>query len=108
MKTPEQNDEQMLESFFAEMREEDKELNVPPFPKQKKQRRWIMVPLGIAASLLLLMWSKSVRESSPSLEHDVVIITMEEGLDQELKFEIQTAASIDVWESPTSSLLTEF
>ena len=108
MKTPEQNDEGLLEGFFAEMKEKDKGIKIPPYRQQKRPRSWVLVPLGIAASLLLMMWLKADHEPDYTIEHDVVIITMEEGMDQELKFDIQTASYIDIWESPTSSLLTEF
>lgn len=108
MKMPEEIDNELLEGFFAEMKKKDRELILPPFPKQKKAKNWILVPLGIAASLLLLMWLRTDNEPVYKLDHDVVIITMEEGLDDEMKFDIQTASSIDIWEASTSSLLTEF
>jgi len=108
MKMPEEKDEKMLEGFFAEMKEKDRELIIPSFPKQKKYRIWMLVPVGIAASLLFLMWFNIDNEPTIKLEHDVVIITMEEDSDHEMKFDIQTASSLDIWESPTSSLLTEF
>ncbi|HSJ67226.1 MAG TPA: hypothetical protein VK921_06115 [Anditalea sp.] len=108
MKMPEEKDDEMLEGFFAEMKQRDQEMTIPPFPKQKKPKKWILVPMGIAASLFLFMWLRTDSEQVDKLDHDVVIITMEEGLDQEMKFDIQTASSIDIWEAPTSSLLTEF
>lgn len=108
MQMPEEKDSGMLEGFFAEMKEKDKELLIPSFPQQKKSRNWMLVPIGIAASLFLLMWFNTDNEPAYTLDHDVVIITMEGGTDQELEFDIQTASSIDIWEAPTSSLITEF
>ena len=105
---PEEKDKEMLEGFFAELKEKDGKLIIPAFPQQKKSRNWMLVPIGVAASLLLLMWLNIDNEPAYTLDHDVVIITMEEGLDQELRFDVQTASSIDIWESPTSSLLSEF
>jgi len=108
MKMSEEYDKELLEGFFAEIKEKDKGLNIPHFAESKKPGSWILVPLGIAASLLLMFWLKADQEPTYTIEHDVVIITMEKGLDEELMFDIRTASSIDIWESPTSSLLTEY
>jgi len=108
MKMPEEKDKEMLEGFFAELKEKDKNLSIPPFPQQKKSRNWMLVPIGIAASLLLLLFLNTESEPTYKIDHDLIIITLEEGADQEIEFDIQTASSIDIWESPTSTLLTEF
>ena len=41
-------------------------------------------------------------------DSDVVIITLEEGPDQEMQFNIEHTNEMDIWESPTASLLTEY
>lgn len=97
-----------LHAFFQSLKEKDEHLVVPPFPeKEKKDLRNWWIPVGIAATLLLGAYI--LREKEPNLTGpEVLIITLEEGPNQELQFHIQETTEMDIWESPTASLLTEF
>ncbi len=102
-----ENDE-LIESFFEEMKANDQNLEIPPFPeKQPKKINWI-IPIGIAASLLLAGFLFYEKAPEPEVPAEVIIITLEEGPNQEQQFKITESTYLDTWESSTSSLLTEF
>ncbi len=108
MKRPEE--EQDIQGFFHAMIEKDLEIPVPDFPKFKKTRtiNW-WIPTGIAASLALGFFLFGEKETAvtPPIG-DIVIITLEEGPNQEMQFNIEHTNEMDIWESPTASLLTEY
>lgn len=97
-----------LKAFFQELRKQDEQLLIPPFPElEKKSRILWWIPAGIAATLLLgAFFLPREKEVEPTPE--VLIITLEEGPDQELQFQIQETNEMDTWESPTASLLTYY
>lgn len=102
------NKDPELKTFFQELCKQDERLIIPPFPAVEKKSSAIWwIPAGIAASLFLgaffLIGDKSA-EPAP----EVVIITLKEGPDQELQFHILETNEMDIWESPTASLLTEY
>jgi hypothetical protein len=107
METNKSQDEE-LRGFFQELKKKDEHLLIPSFPEMEKKRtpNW-WIPVGIAATLLLGAFF--LREKEPSLNGpEILIITLEEGPNQELQFHIQETTEMDIWESPTASLLTEF
>jgi hypothetical protein len=108
MKTIDNSEDQNLKHFFNEMKAKDSIIAVPQFPKLRRPKSRILIPLGIAASLVLLAWFYSGNEQIPTLEKDVFIITLEEGENNELQFKIEYTSELESWESPTTSLLTEF
>ncbi|MFT4855437.1 MAG: hypothetical protein ACI9UV_002662 [Algoriphagus sp.] len=102
-----ENDE-LIKSFFEDMRKEDLNLEIPAFPKSKTRSINWLIPVGIAASLFLagfLFYEKEPEMKAPA---EVIIITLEQGPNQEQQFKIQETTVMDIWESPTASLLTEF
>jgi hypothetical protein len=101
-------EEQNLLHFFREMKAKDSAKPVPQFPKLRKSKSWSWVPIGIAASLALLIWFFKGNETNTSLDKDLIIITLEEGKNNELQFRIETTTELESWESSTSSLLKEF
>ncbi|WP_158856358.1 hypothetical protein [Lunatibacter salilacus] len=108
MKITGNSTDQDLVNFFSEMRAEDSAIVVPPFPKIKKSKSWSLIPLGVAATLALLAWFFIEDKAIQTLDHDVIIITLEAGQNNELKFKIESTTEMESWESPTSSLLTDF
>lgn len=109
MKMSDYKEDKVLEEFFAGMKSKDKDLNIPTFPIQRKPILYKLTSLGIAASLLLMMYFYLGNEESDyQIQEDIIIITFEEGADQEYHFSIESTSNLDIWESPTSSLLTEF
>lgn len=105
----ETEEDQDIQGFFQAMIEKDGEIPVPDFPEFKKTTsvNW-WIPAGIAASLALGVFLFGEKESVPAPTGDVVIITLEEGPDQELQFNIEHTTEMDIWESPTAFLLTEY
>lgn len=97
-----------LNTFFQELRKQDEQLLIPPFPELEKKSRFLWwIPAGIAATLLLgAFFLPQEKEVEPAPE--VLIITLEEGPNQELQFHIQETTEMDIWESPTASLLTDY
>lgn len=99
-----------LELYFSEWKEKDKNLEIPEFEWKKKANSgiWKLIPIGIAAAFLLGFWLKTSSETDFTLNKDMVIITLIEDENQQQRFVIETQSSLDVWEAPSSSLLTEF
>lgn len=97
-----------LKRFFENMKEQDQELDIPPFPNYKNRKFNFWIPTGIAASLALLGLIMIKPEPSPELPKEVLIITLQENENNEQEFVIEETTYLDIWESPTSSLLTEY
>lgn len=108
MKMQDNNSDKELEGFFIEMREKDRNIPVPPFPKKKKQRSWYLIPIGIAASLALGFLLLPHEDQVPSPPTEVIIITMEEDENNNQQIRIEEKTYLETWESPTNSLLTEY
>ncbi|MBN7809320.1 hypothetical protein J0A68_00040 [Algoriphagus sp. H41] len=105
-------EDQDLRGFFDAMIEKDLDIPTPDFPEVKKPKTiswWI--PAGIAASLAAGFFLLGEKEPAPTPQApigEVIIITLEEGPDQELLFNIEETTEMEIWESPTASLLTEY
>ncbi|GAA0880467.1 hypothetical protein GCM10009119_34370 [Algoriphagus jejuensis] len=110
-------EEKEIRGFFQAMKEKDREIPLPDFPKIPKERSlswWI--PAGIAASLaagFFLLGEKEILGEKDAIVPqnsigEVIIITLEEGPDREMQFYIEHTTEMDIWESPTASLLTEY
>ncbi|SEF70663.1 hypothetical protein SAMN03080598_01079 [Algoriphagus boritolerans DSM 17298 = JCM 18970] len=101
--------EKELRNFFQIMKEKDLEIPTPDFPEVAKARavNW-WIPMGIAASLLLGIFLFPKQESSPKAPVDVIIITLQQGENQEQQILIEEKTFLETWESPTSSLLAEY
>lgn len=102
-----ENNEQ-LERFFEQMKKQDEELHIPPFPEYKTKRMNLWIPAGIAASLTLAGLIMHEPQPLPEAPNEVLIITLQEGENNEQEFTIEEKAYLDVWESPTASLLTDY
>ncbi len=102
-----ENDE-LIESFFKDMRRADQNLEVPAFPESKTRKINWLIPVGIAASLVLAGFLFFEKEPEVKAPAEVIIITLENGPNHEQQFKIQESTYLDTWESGSSSLLTEF
>ncbi len=105
-------EDQDLRGFFDAMIEKDLDIPTPDFPEVKKPKimSW-WIPAGIAASLVVgffFLGEKEPEHTPQAPIGEVVIITLEEGPNQELQFNIEETTEMDIWQSPTASLLTEF
>lgn len=100
--------DQELEMFFAELKHQDSKIAISAYKKRTPSRIWKLLPLGIAASVLLGFWIWNQEEKEVPLYQDLIIISLVEGENQEQKFVIEQVASMDVWESPTASLLDTY
>lgn len=98
-----------LKAFFQGMKEKDSEIPTPDFPEVAKARtvNW-WIPMGITASLLLGFILFPKQEGSPKAPVDVIIITLQQGENQEQQILIEEKTFLETWESPTSSLLAEY
>ncbi len=105
-------DDQDLRGFFDAMIEKDLDIPTPDFPEIKRPKtiNW-WIPAGIAASLIVgffLLGEKEPTAAPQPAIGEVIIITLEEGPNQELQFNIEETTEMDIWESPTASLLAEY
>lgn len=100
--------DQELEMFFAELKHQDSEIAVPAYKKRTPSRIWKLLPLGIAASVLLGFWIWNHGENETPLYQDLIIISLVEDENQEQRFVIEQTSTMDVWESPTASLLDTY
>ena len=108
MSTPDKD----LHEFFSEMRKADEQLDVPDFEVPPKKRQPItryFLPLGIAASLLIIISTYLLlRPEQAQVEPYEIVITIgnEEGSSTQPL--IEPTSSIDSWTSPTGSLIADF
>ncbi len=102
-----ENNEQ-LERFFDQMKKQDEHLEIPAFPEIKTQKFNLWIPAGIAASLALLGLIMQDPQPLPEPPKEVLIITLQENENNEQEFVIEETTYLDIWESPTASLLTEY
>ena len=109
MKIQDNNPDEIIDLFFREMKAQDSQRTLPEFVTAPQKNKLLkLLPLGIAASLLLFLWLQPNYESDITLESDQVIITLEVDQNNEQQFNIEFTHSLETWESTTSSLLTEF
>ncbi len=103
-------DDYDIKSFFAEMREKDKQPSIPEFedmlPKKKTSKLRYIIPVSIAASLILGfgIWPKTPEITA---EQEELVITIENA---KTTTEIVFPEDISVfsWESSTASLINDF
>lgn len=97
-----------LKRFFENMKEQDQQLEIPPYPSYKTRKINFWIPAGIAASLALLGLIMNEPQPIPEAPKEVLIITLQEDENNEQEFVIEETTYLDVWESPTASLLTDY
>jgi hypothetical protein len=100
--------DKLIESFFEDMRKADQSLDVPAFPETKNKKINWLIPVGLAASILLAGFLFFEKEPEVKAPAEVIIITLEQGPNHEQQFKIEESTYLETWESSTSSLLTEF
>lgn len=98
-----------IESFFAQLKEKDRGIEIPDFPEplRRKKVNWGLA-VGIAASFVLgyfLLPQNRQESNSPA---DMIIITLENDANNNQQIMIEEKTYLEIWESPTSSLLTEY
>ncbi|MGY6523682.1 MAG: hypothetical protein ACXIUD_18270 [Mongoliitalea sp.] len=103
-------EDEELRRFFLEWKEKDEQLPIPPveFKKQATFKLWKWLPIGVAAAGLIGFFLLKPSSVETGLEKDLIIIQLIEHANQEQEIIIETSSSLDVWEAPSSSLLTEF
>lgn len=98
-----------LHQFFREMKEIDAALPTPTYPV-KAERRWrkLWMPAAAAAMLAItwLIWPG--QENYYENPVDLIVITLGEMNQEQQKITIEEITYLDVWESPTESLLVDF
>ncbi|MGB0524514.1 MAG: hypothetical protein ACPGJS_16195 [Flammeovirgaceae bacterium] len=105
-----------LTKFFTEMREADEKHTIPPFEAfsrkdlKPKSKRKYLIPMGIAASLLLLLGvylNEQTTVETPVMEEvSIQFVEPEEMNTQSLITDDEP--SIYAWEAPTNVLIDEF
>jgi hypothetical protein len=102
-----ENNEQ-LEQFFDQMKKQDGHLKSPAFPLLKKRRVNLWIPIGIAASVILAFMLIKEPKAIHDRPGEVVIITLHTDENGDQHFTIEQTTHLDTWESPTTSLLTQY
>ncbi|MCH7407849.1 hypothetical protein MM239_00450 [Belliella sp. DSM 111904] len=100
-------EERELELFFSELKSKDQGISTPTLPafKAKSYKIWRWIPAGIAAALVAAIWIGTSDKKDETLAKDVIIISLIEDENQKQQLIIETTSSMDIWESPTASLL---
>lgn len=101
-----------IKEFFAEMRNDDHNISVPEFDDIKKShqpKRRFLLPLGIAASLLLLVSVYFILDQEQDQSQTVELI-ISLGKEETINTQqlITKESAIDAWTSPTNSLIDDF
>ncbi len=100
-----------IKAFFADMRKDDRQHEIPKFeemfPKKRPSRMWYMLPVSIAASLIVGFGVFTHTPEGNTLEEDELVISIG---DQETTTEtlLSTDTSVFSWESSTASLINDF
>lgn len=102
-----ENNEQ-LERFFDQMKKQDEHIAIPAFPEVKTRKFGFWIPAGIAASMAFAFLFIQEPEPTEPVSPEVVIITLQEDENQNQHFTIEETTFLETWESPTSSLLSEY
>ncbi|GHB38927.1 hypothetical protein [Mongoliitalea lutea] len=99
-----------LKRFFSEWKKKDEDLVIPHIDicQQHRLNPWKLFPFGMAAVLVIGFFLLKPSTMETGLEKDLIIIQLIEHANQEQEFIIETTSTLDVWEAPSSSLLTEF
>ena len=111
MNTEEDHD---IKSFFAEMRKKDKQLAIPEFeemlPKKKPSIVRYIIPVGIAASLIVGVGIWTTTQKTNTQEETVVITIESEEMNEETSTEslLTDTMSVFSWESETDALINDF
>ncbi|MCS5491379.1 hypothetical protein [Algoriphagus limi] len=103
-----ENEDDLIKGFFKDLKRQDESLSIPKFPETKVKSFPWWIPMGIAASFILGAFLLFQRPEVPEAPADVIIISLQENENHEQEILIEEKAYIDIWESSTSSLLTEF
>lgn len=101
---------QEIKSFFEEMRKEDLKNKIPEFedmfPKKRPSSLRYIIPVSIAASLILgfSIWTKTPETVIPE---DELVIAIENA-DTTTETLLTKETSVFSWESSTASLINDF
>ncbi|WP_299675725.1 hypothetical protein [uncultured Dokdonia sp.] len=103
-------EDQNIKSFFDDMRKKDTKHTIPDFeelfPEKKASKLRYLLPIGIAASLLVGfgVWTKTPKTIG---EGEELVITLE---NQEFTTDVLLSEDFPVfsWESSTTSLINDF
>ncbi len=101
-----------IKGFFAEMKNDDHKVGIPDFDDLKKThqpKRRYLLPLGIAASLLMMVSVYFILDQKQD-QHQVVELIITLGNEEPINTQklITKESTIDAWTSPTSSLIADF
>lgn len=99
-----------IKSFFDDMRKEDLKNTIPDFeavfPQKRKSKIRYIIPVGIAASLIVGfgIWNKKPETIT---EEETLVISLE---NQETTTDVLLSDDLSVfdWESSTASLINDF
>ena len=102
-----------LEEFFSKMKNADQGMKVPEFeelfPKRKAKLGKLLIPMSIAASILLALSFYVLNIEKPDqLHQEDLVITIGQEETSSTSILIPENGSIDQWESPTNSLIEDF
>lgn len=98
----------IIEEFFQEMKEQDMELEIPLSPRPQHPKKYNWLPLSVAASVLLFLVSYFIYSVESFEEKYAITIRFENNEGSKTESLVNNKASIDMWESPTQSLIEDF
>ena len=106
-----------LKKVFSELRSEDMErLEIPSFEqvvdRKKSARTRYLIPIGVAASLILgvliFLQPDYSNTSEQSGSEEIILLGKEQTESTDELLDGEEAFVADSWESPTSSLIADF
>ena len=104
-----------LNKFFSKVRKTDEKEGVPSFevmlPKARAKKTVYLIPIGIAAVILVLMlftFNQNETGSSEELLTENALIIEFSDESPETSFTNSDEPGMDTWESPTAILIDDF
>ncbi len=98
-----------IQEFFDGMKRSDEKLIIPEYPMKRRRKTLWLLPLGTAAALIILAVSlffpRQGTEEKPEYE---VILTLSTDQDWTTASLAPPESTLDTWESPTGSLISDF
>jgi hypothetical protein len=101
-----------IERFFKDMRRNDQDGSIPEFEemagKPKHGKRKFLVPIGIAATLVVFWLYFNNQNTDDNMETGEIVVTLVQSESEGTDILLDQETTFDSWQSPTSYFVDDF